>query len=260
MCKSIASALTLVAMFGFVSLAQATVMTMDTFESPTYSLGNLNGQDGWSGTGGAVVAKPAFLPASAGSQSAAFTNGSTATKSWTGFADTTQFSVLWSYDASLESGAGTYWYGDLVLKANDGTGVKRLYDFGSMNYQGAYSIYASDGGSSPPSYAVTGIPASGYLVDVTMDFTAQKHHTIFTDAATSTVVHDFGWLKFENAITLAQAQASGQVTFDIGSQSGGTWNAYMDSSPIPEPSALALLLTAGVSLLAYAWRRRKQGF
>jgi hypothetical protein len=50
---------------------------------------------------------------------------------------------------------------------------------------------------------------------------------------------------------------AGQTNGAMDGQSSGTWNAFVVSFVVPEPSTIALLAIGVLGLLAHAWRRRK---
>ena len=65
-------------------------------------------------------------------------------------------------------------------------------------------------------------------------------------------------------LTINGVKASGLATHTAGGLAGFDFvqeivggALYLDAAPIPEPGTIALLLSASVGLLAYAWRKRK---
>jgi hypothetical protein len=248
MTKGIAIALTLLAVIGFASWARASVLY--SFEAPTYGANSpLNGQDGWTATGTNTV----YSAGLAGSQSAKLTSG-TATHSLAGagFTDVTEFSEL-IYGQAV----GGSEYIETQLKANNGATEVPFAKFGYQYLPGhGFDVYAYDGGDvvsvQPLNYFDT------YSVAASVNFATQKYDVTFTDLTEGhTYSHTISGLSFENSITREQAEANSSVSLAV----GGNWYGILDNvaltSTLPEPSTLMLLLTSGLGLLAYAWRKRR---
>jgi hypothetical protein len=246
MYKSALSVMALAVVLGGVSLAQATLIN---FESP-YTIGSLDGQNGWSAVGSTVIARPSDIPASGGDQSAAIVAGANVgltTADWTA---TTTVSMLLAVPST-----GSAAYAEVVLSANDGTSSVPFVHLGLQHYSGGYELYAYDG--STYHYFATGLAAAAhtYQVDAKLDFTSGTYVPTFTDLSNMTTYSPGTDYAFENTITLAQAQASANLAFDTYM---GFATIHVDNiGLVPEPSALALLLSAGIGLLAYAWRKRR---
>ncbi len=168
------------------------------------------------------------MPSLEGTQAAALDTGATASKSLAGagFKDTTPVSVVFGFDYTQIP--EVYWYSEMHLKANDGGSVKPIAIFGAEWFGGNNLLYAHNGATPVEVANSEWNSVSTFLVDVTLDFAAQQYKTVWKDAATSAVLYDFGWYAFKNPMTLEQMEASGTLTFDIGS-SGGNWTAYVDN-------------------------------
>ncbi len=244
MLRAIQFVLAFAVLFGCVAVAQA---TMIDFEQPTYTLGALNGQDGWATAAtSTVIAAPACFGVPAGAQSAWFAgasnNFSSRSLAGTDFTDTTQFSML--YQGMLNSGS----YVQFSLDASNGTAVVPFVKFG-MQDSSSTVVY-----SGIESFLVSRSVNHPYSINGTIDFTAQTYSLTFFDLGDSTT-NTFSALPFYNAVTKAQANASGQVVYDTGYKGA---SAYSDNfSIVPEPSTLALLGCGLIGLLCYAWRKRK---
>jgi hypothetical protein len=248
MLKGTAIVLALATVLGFASWAQASVLY--SFEAPTYTGGSpLNGQDGWTATGTNTV----YSAGLAGSQSAKLTSG-TATHSLAGagFTDVTEFSEL-IYGQAISGSQ----YIETQLKANNGATEVPFAKFGYQYMAGhGFDIYGYDGSTGvqvqPLNYFDT------YSVTASVNFATQKYDVTFTDVTEGhTYSHTFSGLSFENSITREQAEANSSVSLAV----GGNWYGIIDNvaltSTLPEPSTLILLLTSGLGLLAYAWRKRR---
>jgi hypothetical protein len=249
--KGIAIALTLLAVLGFASWAQASVLY--DFEPSTYSAGaSLNGQGGWSATNATVYS--AGLVAGS-TQSAQIHNGSaTHSLAGAGFTDVTQFSTT-----IYGSAVGGSEYYELALTANNGSTEVPFAWLGYEYLPGqGFLVYAHSGGDVPQAAPPSPVDFDTYSVTATVNFATQKYDVTFTNLTTGhesvTTLSD---LSFVNSISKAQAEADSHVSLTV----GGNWYGYADNvaltSTAPEPSALMLLLTSGLGLLAYAWRKRR---
>ena len=250
MSKSTTILLALVAVLGFVGLAQAD--TMIDFES--YTPGLLDPQGGWISTWSPadpaqVVAAPAAFGGAGGSQSAQ--NGvdlkSPVLSSGWGPITTVSFLAQKIAHDHFEVMVGT---GGTYIPA------VRLFDIGgSTGGQVPHpdGIWANEGGGVYTS--VPGAPGGGaFQVDVTIDFATQQYQHAWTDLGTSTT-YTSGLVNFVSPFTVAEA-----ATARFGVDNHIADSLIFDNlsvSSIPEPSTVVLLLTAGVGLLAYAWRKRR---
>ena len=249
MSKSTTILLALVAVLGFVGLAQAD--TMIDFES--YTPGPLDPQGGWISTWSPadpaqVVAAPAIFGAAGGSQSAQ--NGvdlksPVLSSGWGPITTVSFLAQKTSYDhfqVMLGTG-GVYIPSVRLFDIGGATGAQPPHPDGIWSHDsGTYTV-------------LPGAPGSGaFQVDVTIDFATQQYQHAWTDLGTSTT-YTSGLVNFVSPFTVAEAATS----------RFGVDNHIADSlifdnlsvSSIPEPSTVVLLLTAGVGLLAYAWRKRK---
>jgi hypothetical protein len=241
--KRISVAVALVGLLAFASLAQATVINFEN-----YTLGDLAGQDGWTGGVSSVVATASGDPAQAGSQW--ISAYGSPQRTFTGSSDignVTNVSFLLKPNATGS-------YTDYYISV----GSARLAYFGvdhNVGGWGRWYVYPAAGGSafirSSTEYN------SIWQVNVALDFTAQNYDITVTDIATSA-----SWSKldqaFTGAVTLAAAQASG-ITFKIEALGGAT-HSNIDNitvGTIPEPSVIVLLASGLIGLLCYAWRKRK---
>jgi hypothetical protein len=247
MSKRIAVALALVAVLWVASTVQASLIN---FEAPTYSTtagtpaGNLNGQDTWTAAGSAVIDGGLVL---AGAQSASLPTGATASRSLAGagFTDVTTLSML----INVAQGHGE---DDFALTASTGT----IFDFGMSTSETGYQPWRDY--STGWDYFGGYIPVSGSLttaVVATINFGTQTYDLTFTDVNNSANVWSTSGNSFVNAVTRAEAEASGMLAVTIVQS-----NMCLDNvgiGAVPEPTAFVLLSTGMFGLLAYAWRKRK---
>lgn len=203
-----------------------------------------------------MVAKPSSFPADAGSQTANIGSGNN-------FAINTLSTAAASYpqnvNISFEIGymgtmgydgfAGVYWCNATAPTTVLGAGI------GSSN--GPQGIYVSD--SNGEDDAVDSSGNHTYLVQTNVNFATQTFDTVFKNAGTLALIHDFSAQGFQNPMTAAQA-AAGSLFVVQGIGGAGGANCYLDNltiTSVPEPTTLALLATGMVCLVAYAWRKRK---
>lgn len=240
------------ALLVFVSLAQAA--TVYDFESPTYTLGTMDGQDGWACGGSgtvpnpAIIAKPSAMPSSAGSQSAQigwWTDRSTA---GAGYGDLTSVSFLMQYTPTGSATEAAVYAGGLTTADV----IARVRISGNN----VLSL-----GTAPGSPLVTQFADVGsadlkvWNVEVLLDFAGLQYKSIWTDLSDSTA-YDSGWATLLASRTAAQADANS--LFSIGAVGGqGTGGQVFDNlgiTVVPEPMTMSLLAVGGIGLLL---RRRK---
>jgi hypothetical protein len=255
MCKRIGVVVALVASLGFIPLAQASVLY--DFESPAYSLGTLDSQNGWIAGGSstvpnpAVVAKPSAMPSSAGSQSAEIGWYSDHYLTGAGFGDMTSVSFLMQYNPTGSATEIAIYAGGLTTPDV----IARLHISGNNNLSF---------GKVPGTPGVTQFATADstdtkvWQVQTLLDFGAQQYKSIWTDLSTSTA-YDSGWTTLLASRTAGQTEANSY--FSIGALGGqGTGGQVFDNlsvSTIPEPTSITMLVLGLFGLLAYAWRKRK---
>jgi hypothetical protein len=260
MSKGIVVTVGLVAIFGLVPLAQASLFV--DFESPTYSTtagtpsGNLDGQGGWAVSAGNPVVVGANAGAIAGLQSVSFPIGAKASRSLAGagFTDVTTFTAL----LGLQPGADE---SDISLAANTGSGFQDFVEIGMHRMTVAGDSWVpwrgfngGDGWGYFGGYQDGGGPITALEV-ATINFTTQTYDVVITDPNNPAVRWTSTGNSFVNPVTQAQAEASGKFSVNYNGLDMVLDNVGI-SAAVPEPSTMVILVSGMVGLLAYAWRKR----
>jgi hypothetical protein len=246
MSKRIAVVLGMVAVLGCASLAQASLFV--DFESPTYTTGAINGQDGWTSTGGGVYGSPFNI---AGAQSMEPGIGDTATYrslAGTGYTDSTTFTTMLEFYPAYGAEA------ELYLDAGNST----IIAFGAESRDGWNIVRRDDVGWHNLASSYQSSPTLRLFAEATINFTTQTYDLTMTDMNNTANTWSVSGANFVQSVTKAQAEAGGWVTFYRGGMDFFVDNIGINATaPAPEPSTLALLTIACAGLLAYAWRKRK---
>ena len=222
------------------SLALAGTAHADTiidFESSEgYSLGGLNGQNGWSGSGATVTS----ADASHGSRSVSGTGYiSRSLNDVYPVTDTEYFSI----DVK-----GTTIYTILNDSSNS---HNRMVEFGFDATMPGFYAYSGNG-------LITEQSAPNTVRWVTL--WAKVY-----DSGGGDVKADLGWCElnqtpFVDGLRISAYDATQYNNLGLGhltmAGSGGSFDNLVVSN-VPEPGALVLLATGLIGLLAYAWRKRK---
>jgi hypothetical protein len=220
----------------FLAATAVQADTMCDFESPTYTTGALAGQDGWFTMWGGTQTV-IDTDASQGSQSVLGGGAARALNDAYAATDTVYIAC------DVKRTSSTY----LQLYDGSAWNSHRLMEFGFDSSMPGFYAYNSGGaaveGSTPNTDRWVTIWAKLY------------------DAGSGNVNADVGWCELNQTPFVDGQRISGYDALDyalttvINGGSGGFDNLRV--STIPEPSALALLTTSLLGLLAYAWRRRR---
>lgn len=233
------------AIFFISSLSRASLLF--DFESPTYTTGNLAGQDGWTGGGSnAVVQNTVVL---AGSQSAQLTADSAASHSASGagFVNLTTATMLMRYESSPVGSV----YADFALL--NGASVYVLAGIERAGTGGVFPMFYWQNGATVVEVA-GGAPNRTVTVTIAMDFTNQQYSVLFDDGISPV---NSGTLAFATATSLAQAEL-GSLRLRGGAATRQGVIDNISIAPTPEPSSTALLCIGSSGLMA-AYRRKKKG-
>jgi hypothetical protein len=234
--KSALIAVALVIALGTMACAD-TIINFESSEG--YNLGAVSGQNGWtdimSGSGQVID-----TDASQGSQSLALLNGSS-------------FGPGRSLNDTYVAGQTAYFKVDVkgtegyAQLYKPGSFTARAFEFG---FETGVGFYAFGGG-------VYNVEASAPVTNDWVTIWGKIY-----DAGSGNVTADLGWCElnqtpFVDGLRIAAYDAK---DYDIGNLvliGNGGFDQLRVSSTIPEPSTLALLTAGVLSLLAYAWRKRK---
>jgi hypothetical protein len=144
---------------------------------------------------------------------------------------------------SVHYETGAYVGGGMLMKDSDwvngGILYVRAYADGTVKYS------PNDGESGLTTASITCDPDKWqkWTVDFTAGGTGGTQITLGIDGSTTSFTANGNWLP--NGIQFWGPETSAVSTF------------CLDGSPVPEPGAMMLLATGVLSLLAYAWRKRK---
>jgi len=208
------------------------------FENPPYSLGNLNGQNGWFGGGIRANVVPQF-----GQQSLELQNDFTVhSLAGSGFGNVTSLSYLTAVTPNA--------YAEVILTDSNNDSYAHVGFQDSATNDGYYI-------ESDTSLLFTSSPVASntiYSVNVTLDFNAQQYRAVFTDFVANTLVYDSGFVDLRRSTTAALAKA-GQIELYAGA---GADSGYFDNisiTSVPEPTT-AFLAICGV--LGFSVSRRRK--
>jgi hypothetical protein len=245
MSKRIAVAFGLVAVLALIPAAQASFFT--DFEGPTYTTGAIDGQNGWASTGGGVYGAPYNL---AGAQSMEPTTATTRSLAGAGFTDSTTLTALLDFYPN----GSNFGEAEIYLKA----GTATIVGFGVESRDTGFNIVQQDSaGWHTLASAYAGSPTLKLLAEGTLNFTAQTYDLKLTDVNNTANVWSVSGVGFAGAVTTVEANAGAQLAFYRNLPDFFVDNIGINAAaPTPEPSAIALLMTACAGLLAYAWRKR----
>ena len=246
MSKSFTVAFACVMVLGLAASAHASFFT--DFEAPTYTTGAIDGQNGWVSTGGGVYGSPYNL---AGAQSMEPGAGDVTHRSLAGagFTDSTSFTTLLSF-YPIGNGFGE---AEMYLKA----GGTEIIALGAESNAAGFNIVQHDGaGWHTLASAYTASPSLNLKAEGTLDFTAQTYNLKLTDMSNPANSWSVSGAGFVGAVTKAQAEADGQVTFYRNLPDFLVDNIGINAA-VPEPSSMLLLTTLAAGLLAYAWRKTR---
>ena len=235
-----------IVLINLASLANATPVSID-FEPPTYSLGAIAGQDGWSGPDSVVSSALTRFGAIGGTQSA-LAGGSMARDVSSAIESTTPFSFLWDWSDVF---SGNSRFGDFEIQVA-GT---RIAKFGADISGGTDTRIFAYGLVSGASTIFQQIKTGGLrpLLSVTgeLRFASNTYDVVFTDLGTGTA-YSFTGLNMITSPTLAAAQADTDfTTINI------EGNHYLDNIALGVPEPTSIVQLGGCLLsLAFASRRR----
>jgi len=265
--------------------AQAGLLAYEGFDYSVGTIttsGTLNGGSGWSGGwqivdnaygAGAIVSgnltpSGSSLITNGNSISVGYNNGNGAR--FGRFLDTSATGVFADYlDSNGYIGKdGTTLYMSFVMKS----AVSRFYELefkkGDLGDGGRIGGIGEDVGNNAVNLRASGTmteiiagDTNSNLYVVKFDFLASDNDTvsIFANStlggepATPTLLKTECGDMSLNGLSIAEYFSSGNINIDeirLGT-------SYSSVTPIPEPGTIALLVTGIISLVAYAWRKRK---
>ncbi len=126
---------------------------------------------------------------------------------------------------------------------------------GAYGTGGCYAVEQRGGYYSVPSSNVPVLGQTEFLV-LKAQLSSSDTFTLYADPVPGAAEPSTGVVEQNvNIGTLSSLVIYSGGAFDIGELRVGT--TYADVTPIPEPSTLVLLGIGAVSMMAYAWRRRR---
>jgi hypothetical protein len=230
--------------------------TLINFESPTYTVGDLHGQDNWVDDWGAGHENVINTDASSGLQSVLTVKGTSADRALN---DTYHGTAPLYFSMDLKAPAAAYADGavglEVTLKGSAGRSfTDRTIQFGFYsNHLYAWSENGEVGGASGS------IPSPNQWVTLWGKF---------YDAGGGNRKADLGWCALNQTPFVDGQLITGYdakdydvsyLLLEMGTDAitGVGWDNVRVGSTIPEPCAIVLLAMGFTGLLAYAWRRRK---
>jgi len=133
---------------------------------------------------------------------------------------------------------------------------------GFQNWGGAYSAFAEDTAGDGSTPVITFDPTKDTTFELTLD-TVAKNASLRLDNGSgwsSSVSHTYGLDNWNwGGIYNDDLSNAAFIVQMYGADGSGTSSATFGDitvSGVPEPATLALLVSAGMGLLAFAWRRR----
>ena len=242
MYKRIATLFSLLVMFHFIEPIHA--MTLDIrFEPPTYTLGALAGQDGWSGSGN-IVSRTGTTRFGPEAQTRSLKIAPAVSRSVAGshITDVTPFSFLWDWSAAF---AGNSRFADFEIQADTGSGPIRIAKFGadqSGNWDTRVFAFGDVGGATTFFPLIEqGVSRPVLEVSGILNFTTHQYDIRFTNVTTG-AIHVISGLDMLSHPSTTQAAAS--IAFTSISVEG---SHYIDNLSFggPAPTAFTWSATSG---------------
>jgi hypothetical protein len=248
---------TAIAVCGSVALLQAqagTLFDAQGFEGPSYALGNLSGQNGWTYQGSPTAGVVQNTTASSGTQAVQL-SGATTTWAWPNLGYTpaaseivrVSFDVRWGAFAAVNN----FGYFVDVYNAEAGDRVARagLVRTGTSTAPGSVQGGITIGGAAPGTYLV-GSPLANntwYNFVMDLDFAADTFSVSINGTSVAA-----------NAPFVASAIGIGDADIQISAVAASGDVGFIDNYlvktvVVPEPSSFALLALGG---MAGIWFRR----
>ncbi|MEN8254625.1 MAG: PEP-CTERM sorting domain-containing protein [Verrucomicrobiota bacterium] len=229
---------------GVVALAAFSAQAeLIDFESPTYSVGALNGQDGWAhSTGSANVVADSTV---VGPTASSVINYGWAASAW--------------LQRDLDVTPAAAMTVEFDVSQWSGTAVHKFYlrDQANRSYAGVYLHatagvwgYQSGGGLTGNVYSgALGIGATASHVKMDLDFSTSTYDLYIYDngGALRGSLADISFVGADT--TLANMEASGGARLSINNTYASTLLGYDNIEVVPEPATLGLLGLSGAGLL-----------
>ncbi len=208
-----------------------------SFESPSFTVGALDGQGGWTSTDGVVT----DADSSEGSQS--ITPGPTGMTSMN--LGKTSFSTE-SYRVSADVRLGGSTLGYLAVSADSEftTAGGKVIEWG---WDGGFYAHGAN------QYTVEGsTPDSDRWVTLWGDF-----YSVGGDLRANLGWCELSQTPFVDGVRISNYDCADRDVNYLGARTSSS--AFVDNinAPVPEPSAIVLALSGLVGLVCYAWRKRK---
>ena len=218
-----------IVVLGFCGAASAGLIVYDNFPGPTLNMANWQLQD---------AGKPTA-------------NNNLLTLSGSGWEEINS-SASWNaltttFELEYAGGSGSQFFGISNYPGPTGQGTGSVIVRSDSGGAGNWSLFSDLGG---PQFAAFTAPVAGDIYDFSYN-SSTGHANLYKDGGTTPIA--------SLAVSASAFMNPGNAVYMYyGTNSGELQSTYCGTySNVPEPSTIVLLTAGLVSLLAYAWRKRR---